>query len=118
MYGLLIVLLVLICFLLIVVILMQSSKGGGLAGVLGGGQAGAVFGVRRTADFLTKLTVGLATSFMVLSILVNLLFLPGKGGASAESILQRDAPVSVPPAQIPQVEPSTPAAQPTPQPED
>jgi preprotein translocase subunit SecG len=118
MYGLLVVLLVLICFMLIVVILMQSSKGGGLAGVLGGGQAGAVFGVRRTADFLTKLTVGLATAFMVLSIMVNLLFLPGKGGISADSILQREAPASVPPAQIPQIEPSVPAAQPTPEPEN
>ncbi len=115
MYSFLVVLLILISFLLVIIILMQSSKGGGLAGVFGGGQAGALFGVRRTTDFLTKMTVGLATAFMVLSIVVNLFFLPGRGGTSAESILQRDAPASVPPAQIPQLEPSSPAAQPQPQ---
>jgi len=113
MYGFLVIFLVIVCVILIAVILMQSSKGGGLAGVFGGGQAGAVFGVRRTADLLTKITVVLATTFMVLSIVINLFFLPGTGRAGVESILQRDAPQSVPPAQIPDMsQPSTPAAQP------
>ncbi len=113
MYGFLIAVLVVVCITMIAVVLMQSSKGGGLAGVFGGGQAGAVFGVRRTADLLTKITVVLATTFMVLSIVVNLFFLPGAGPAGADSILQRDVPQSVPPAQIPDMErPSVPAAQP------
>ncbi len=113
MYSFLIAILVIVCITMIAVILMQSSKGGGLAGVFGGGQAGAVFGVRRTADLLTKITVVLATTFMVLSIVVNLFFLPGTGGMGADSILQRDAPQTVPPAQIPDMEQqSAPAAQP------
>ena len=112
MYSFLIAIMVIICVTLIAVVLMQSSKGGGLAGVFGGGQAGAVFGVRRTADLLTKITVVLATSFMVLSIVVNLFFLPGTGTA-ADSVLQREAPQTVPPAQIPDMDrPSAPAAQP------
>jgi len=113
MYSLLVAFLVFVCVSLVIVVLMQSSKGGGLAGVFGGGQAGAVFGVRRTADFLTKITVVLATTFMVLSIVINLFFLPGTGTAGAESILQRDVPQQVPPAQIPDMDqPSAPAAQP------
>jgi preprotein translocase subunit SecG len=113
MYGFLITVLVLVCVTMIAVILMQSSKGGGLAGVFGGGQAGAVFGVRRTADLLTRITVILAATFMVLSIVINLFFLPGTGTAGTESILQRQAPQTVPPAQIPNLEePSVPAAQP------
>lgn len=113
MYSFLVLFLVIVCVILIAVILMQSSKGGGLAGVFGGGQAGAVFGVRRTADLLTKITVVLATTFMVLSIVINLFFLPGTSRAGVESVLQRDAPQSVPPAQIPDMsQPSVPAAQP------
>lgn len=113
MYSFLVAVLVVVCITMIAVVLMQSSKGGGLAGVFGGGQAGAVFGVRRTADLLTKITVVLATTFMVLSIVINLFFLPGAGPAAVDSILQRDAPQTVPPAQIPDMEqPSVPAAQP------
>jgi preprotein translocase subunit SecG len=113
MYSFLVTILVVVCIMMIIVVLMQSSKGGGLAGVFGGGQAGAVFGVRRTADLLTKITVVLATTFMVLSIVINLFFLPGAGTAGADSILQRDVPRSVPPAVIPDLDqPSVPAAQP------
>jgi preprotein translocase subunit SecG len=113
MYSFLVTILVVVCIMMIIVVLMQSSKGGGLAGVFGGGQAGAVFGVRRTADLLTKITVVLATTFMVLSIVINLFFLPGAGTAGADSILQQDVPRSVPPAMIPDLDqPSAPAAQP------
>jgi preprotein translocase subunit SecG len=113
MYSFLVVVLIFVCITLVAVILMQSSKGGGLAGVFGGGQAGAVFGVRRTADLLTRITVVLATTFMVLSIVINLFFLPGTGTAARDSVLQRQGPSSVPPAQIPDMDQqSAPAAQP------
>jgi len=91
MFSFLIALEVVISILLIVVILMQSSKGGGLAGTFGGGSVGMVFGVRRTADFLIRATQVLATLFIVLSIVVNLFFLPRTGSEGVESILQRGA---------------------------
>lgn len=113
MYGFLVGLEILIAIVLVIVVLMQASKGGGLAGTFGGAQIGAVFGVRRTADFLSKLTAVLGAVFLILSLLINY-FLPGRS-ESAESIIQRGAPQlqSVPPPRLPQT--STPPANPTPQ---
>jgi preprotein translocase subunit SecG len=103
MFGFLIVVEVLVSILLIAVVLMQASKGGGLAGTFGGGSVGAVFGVRRTADFLIKGTQILATIFIVLSLVINMFFLPRSGSASSESVLQRGAATqqSAPVPQLP-----------------
>jgi len=100
--------------LLIIAVLMQSSKGGGLAGTFGGGSFGTVFGVRRTADFLTKFTSVLAAVFLVLALVINLFFLPGKG-QSAQSIIQSGRPTQqqVPPPVLPAQQPSQPAATPS-----
>jgi preprotein translocase subunit SecG len=110
MFGFLVALEVVISILLIIVVLMQSSKGGGLAGTFGGAQIGTVFGVRRTADFLSRVTTILAAVFLILSLVINFM-LPTRT-ESAESILQRGAaPRQVPPPQLPQ-QTSTPAATP------
>ena len=86
MFGFLIVLIIIVSVLLTIVVLMQASKGGGLAGTFGGAGMGAVFGVRRTADFLSRMTTILASAFIVLCLLINLFFLPGK--SSNESVIQ------------------------------
>lgn len=72
------------------VVLIQSSKGGGLAGTFGGGGADAsmVFGVRRTADFLIKLTSILATILLLFSLVTNVII--NKGGGTNESIIQQN----------------------------
>ena len=62
---------VIICVALVLVVLMQSSKGEGLAGSAfgggggGGGMAGAVFGGRGAASFLSNATSVLAVVFML-----------------------------------------------------
>ncbi len=77
MFTLLLILAIFISLLLMAVVLMQSSKGGGLAGTFGGpGEMGAIFGVRRTADFLMKTTWVLAVTLMLLAIVINLVALP------------------------------------------
>jgi preprotein translocase subunit SecG len=113
MFSLLMVVEIIVCLLLIVVILMQSSKGGGLAGTFGGGNVGMVFGVRRTADFLTKATQILAATFIILSLVINILFLPNRS-VSTESVLQRGASSQggtvqpqLPPAETPAAPPAT-----------
>jgi preprotein translocase subunit SecG len=88
MFSFLMAVQIIVSVLLIAVILMQSSKGGGLAGTFGGGSVGMVFGVRRTADFLTRGTQILAGTFLVLSLVINVFFLP-KAGTSEESVLQK-----------------------------
>ena len=90
MFSFLMAIEVVVSILLMLVVLMQSSKGGGLAGTFGGGSVGMVFGVRRTADFLTRATQILAGTFIVLSLLINIFFLPrpttaGKRAATKSS---------------------------------
>jgi preprotein translocase subunit SecG len=114
MFSLLMGLEILICLLLIVVILMQSSKGGGLAGTFGTGNVGMVFGVRRTADFLTRATQVLAALFIALSLIINVFFLPSRSSNDQiESVLQKGAAQrsatapQLPPAEAPVNPPTT-----------
>jgi preprotein translocase subunit SecG len=113
MFSFLIAVEVLVSLLLILVVLMQSSKGGGLAGTFGGGQVGMVFGVRRTADFLTRATQILAGVFIVLSLVINVWFLPRPTEAS-ESVIQRGSTgrgtvqPQLPPETVPQEVPQAP----------
>ncbi len=97
MYSLLITISILIAVLLVIVVLLQSSKGGGLAGTFGGGgQFGTVFGTRRTADFLSRATWWLAGALLVLTLVINLFFLPGAVSSSQESIIQSGGQRQVP----------------------
>lgn len=100
MYALLIFVSVVIAVLLIIVVLLQASKGGGLAGSFGGsGQFGTVFGTRRTADFLSKITWWLGGALLVLAIVINLFFLPGQSTSTQrDSIIQGGGRQTVPTA--------------------
>lgn len=72
------VLLVIAAILLILAVLIQPGKGAGLAssGFSGiSGQFSNMFGVRRTADFLQKFTIGLAIGILVVALLTNKFFL-------------------------------------------
>ncbi|MCX6151626.1 MAG: preprotein translocase subunit SecG [Ignavibacteriales bacterium] len=88
MYSILVSVTVLIAIMLIVIVLLQASKGGGLAGTFGGAQIGTMFGSRRTADFLSKATWWLAGTLVVLTLLINLFFLPTSAGGDRESVIQ------------------------------
>lgn len=97
MYTLLITLSTIIAILLVIVVLLQSSKGGGLAGTFGGGNVGAMFGSRRTADFLSKASWWLGGSLAVLALAINLFFLPGQTTAEQrESIIQQSGRQTIP----------------------
>lgn len=110
MFGILVVVEIIVSILLIIVVLMQASKGGGLAGSLGGGNVGTVFGMRRTADFLSRSTTILASVFIALCLVINLFFLPRGETAGAESVIQSGSPSTLPRA-VPPI--SQPAATPT-----
>ncbi len=58
----------LIAVALIWVVMMKMSKHGGLGGAFGSGSLYTVFGREKGLDTLGKVTVALAVSFMVMSI--------------------------------------------------
>jgi len=117
MFTILELLIVVTCILLTAVVLSQSSKGDGLAGGLGApGSIGTMMGVRRASDFLVKATIGLAATFMILTIITNLFFLPGTAQQSANPLTSGAAPAPAMPQQpqqqsAPAVQQSAPAAQ-------
>jgi preprotein translocase subunit SecG len=93
MISILIFLLIIVAILLMGVVLIQASKGGGLAGTFGGGDATAVFGVRRTADFLIKVTTTLATILLLFSLITNVII--NKNLGTTSSFIQ-DQPQTLP----------------------
>jgi preprotein translocase subunit SecG len=65
--GLLMVALFLLAIFLIVLILIQRGKGGGLAGAFGGMGGQSAFGTK-AGDLFTRITIGVATVWIVLCI--------------------------------------------------
>ena len=99
MYSLLIIIATITAVLLVIVVLLQSSKGSGLAGTFGGaggGNVGAMFGTRRTADFLSQATWWLAGIVAVLAVVINLFFLPGQTTTEQRSIIQQSGRTNIP----------------------
>jgi len=113
MQAFVVTLFVIVCLLQIIAVLLQASKGGGVAGAFGGGGGmGAMFGSRGAATFLSKLTAGLATAFMLIALILSVM--SSRGGSVAQGLVEqeRQARGSSPAAILP----SAPATQPmTPQ---
>lgn len=90
--------------LLTFVVLLQPGKGDMISGMTGlGGQFNSVLGSRRAADFLTKLTVGLAFGIMALSLITNLFFVTQntvQSGKAATEGIKIEQPVT-PPSSMP-----------------
>ena len=63
---------VILTLFLIVLILIQRGKGGGLAGAFGGMGGSSAFGAR-TGDVFTKVTVGVAFAWILLSMVMVIL---------------------------------------------
>ncbi|MDB5052792.1 MAG: preprotein translocase subunit SecG [Bacilli bacterium] len=66
------VLLILVCLGLITAVLLQKGKSAGISGAISGG-AEHLFGKTKARGldlFLSRLTMGLASSFIILSVLV------------------------------------------------
>lgn len=126
MYPLLIVLTILASVLLIGVVLIQKSKGGGLSSTFAG--SNQVLGVRRTNNFIEKLTWSLAGAICVLAIL-STFFMPNaivnktrvvapaateqtQGGNFDSKAPEAAAPAATPaPAAAPAETPAAPAAE-------
>ena len=89
MYYLLIGLIVLAAVLMCFVVLVQNSKGGGLSSSFAA--SNQIMGVRKTTEFIEKLTWGLAIFMVVLSIATSYLVPTGFAAPQQEAT---DAPVA------------------------
>jgi preprotein translocase subunit SecG len=89
------------CIFLIVVVLLQTGKGADMGAVLGGGSQ-TLFGASGAGNLLTKLTTGMAITFMATSLLI--------------AIGQRQTPSSTLLDRLPETEAAEPAPLPTPAP--
>ncbi len=90
MYSLLLVLYIIIIILMAVVILIQDPKEGGLGGVFGGGGMTNILGAKEAPSFFVKLTAGLGTIFIILSLFLSYINQPQGGvGSAYQKALQR-----------------------------
>jgi len=112
-FTILTILVVLAALLLIGVVLLQNGKGGGLASNFVAGNQ--TFGVRQTADILEKITWGLVTFIIVVSIIAS--FTMGSKSTSGMDITDQignsaatEQP-AFPTAPIQQENPATPNAE-------
>jgi len=68
MYTFIVGIILLVAVLLIFAVLAQNSKGGGLTGEFGGQVANQMFGAKKGADLLERITWGFAITIFVLSL--------------------------------------------------
>ena len=66
-----------VCIFLVAVVLLQRGKGAQIGAVFGGGAGATMFGGRGAGNFLTKLTAGAATIFMITSLSLSYLGITG-----------------------------------------
>lgn len=106
MFTFIIILLIIVSFLLGAVVLVQNSKGGGLAAGLSA--SNQVMGVRKTTDFLEKLTWAFAIVLIVLAMVGNLV-LPKNAASGDQSVIEEqlnDVAVPTAPAPAPAAAPA------------
>ncbi len=63
------ILIALVCVVLMAAVLIQNPKGGGIDSTFGGAGANQMFGAAKSADFIVKITWGLAATLMILCVL-------------------------------------------------
>jgi preprotein translocase subunit SecG len=90
--GLVFLLLVVSAVFLILVVMVQRGKGGGLAGALGGMGGQSAFGTK-AGDLFTRITIGVAAVWIVVSMVAVKLYATG-GGVLSEQM--GSAPAAAP----------------------
>jgi len=106
--GLIVILALIAAILLIASVLLQSPKSGsGLTGGIASLGTVQTLGVRRTGDFLSKVTAVLAGAVMVLSFIAQFTLPARHQAGNGNSILQKDVPASLPVNNLPQELPAT-----------
>ena len=69
---------------LILVVLIQKGKGGGLSGAFAGGMASGILG-SKTGDVLTWITIGCASVFIVVALVLDKWWRPTASGPESRT---------------------------------
>jgi preprotein translocase subunit SecG len=88
MYNFIVILILIVSIVLALVVLVQNSKGGGLAANFSA--PNQIMGVRKTTDFLEKLTWGLAIALVVLSLIATITIHNGKSSSAVKSAVNAE----------------------------
>ncbi len=88
MYNFIVILILIVSIVLALVVLVQNSKGGGLAANFSA--PNQIMGVRKTTDFLEKLTWGLAIALVVLSLLATITIKSGHSTSVQKNAVNAD----------------------------
>ena len=88
MYNFIVILILIVSVVLALVVLVQNSKGGGLAANFSA--PNQIMGVRKTTDFLEKLTWGLAIALVVLSLIATITINTGKSSSASKNAVNAD----------------------------
>ncbi|MDR2092537.1 MAG: preprotein translocase subunit SecG [Azoarcus sp.] len=95
-------------------VLVQHGKGADMGAAFGSGASGSLFGSSGSANFLSRTTAVLATLFFITSL--SLSYLAGKRPAEPASVMNRELPAEVVPADeslpTPEVPPASEAVPP------
>lgn len=95
----------------IVLVLLQHGKGADMGAAFGGGASGSLFGATGSANFMSRLTGGLATVFFLCTL--GLAFVSNKSQVAPSSVMEQPAAApgdaSIPSVSAPAV-PAAPAA--------
>jgi preprotein translocase subunit SecG len=101
MFTLAIVLMIILGLLLIAAVLIQPGKGDMATSMSGfGNQLGTMFGSRRASDLLTKITIIIGATIMVIALLANK-FLLSPGDFTRDPATVNAAKPIVPPSSTP-----------------
>ncbi|MBI1221517.1 MAG: preprotein translocase subunit SecG [Bacteroidetes bacterium] len=106
MFTVISVLIVIAAILLILVVLIQNPKGGGIASNFSAGNN--IMGVKRTTDFIEKLTWGLAIGIIALTLMSNAFISNASTEQAPESDMQDmidDTPAPSNPTPAPEMPP-------------
>lgn len=93
------ILFLIVCLLLIFMVVITPSQSEGLAGAFGGMGSDTFFGTK-AHQHISKFTMGLAITFLVLAVLINVMNRSNKGAGAPDTILDR-APATQQPAETP-----------------
>ncbi|MBU4271101.1 MAG: preprotein translocase subunit SecG [Planctomycetes bacterium] len=110
--SLLMILLLTTAIFLIVLVLIQRGKGGGLAGAFGGMGGQSAFGTK-AGDLFTKITIGVASFWIILCIITVKVLGIGGGGPLDQELggeVERKPGVSAPATDEKQPAGQTPSA--------